>query len=136
MSHGTLTKMRGFGLCTILLAGIGAADASTPGVRWSGVLKAENGSTRVMAMRGGELLRLRFGEPYNCEIPAELLDENPDGAQYRFNPPPNGGGFCAGLYPGSVLIQARESGVHMTFDRAGRVWSGDLSTSPAPWGKR
>jgi hypothetical protein len=135
VSHGTLTKIRNLGLCTILFAGMGAADASTPDIRWSGVLKADKDMTRVMAMRRGEMLRLRFGEPYNCEVPAELLDENADEALYRFNPPPNGGGFCAGLYPGGALIRAGESALHLSFERSGRVWSGDLAPSPAPWGK-
>jgi len=136
MSHGTLTKVRNLGLCTILLAGGGFANASTLDGAWRGVVEAGEVRTRVVAARRGEMLRLRFGEPYNCEIPAELLDEKADGAHYRFNPPANGGGFCAGLYPGSVLIQAREPGVRMTFERSGRAWSGDLAPSVTPWGKR
>ncbi|WP_440326481.1 hypothetical protein [Luteibacter sp.] len=136
MSHGTLTKIRGLGLCTILFAACGVADARIPDGQWSGVLRAGDDATRVVAMRRGEKLQLRFREPHNCQLPAELLDEKDGEAQFRFNPPPNGGGFCAGLYPGDVLIREGESSLRLAFERSGRAWSGDLSPSPAPWGKR
>jgi hypothetical protein len=136
MSHGTLTKIRHLGLCAILLAACGAADARIPDGQWSGVVRAGDDATRVVATRRGEKLQLRFREPHNCQLPAELLEEMDGEAHFRFNPSSNGGGFCAGLYPGAVLIHAVDSGLQLEFERSGRAWSGDLAPSPASWGKR
>lgn len=132
MSHGTLTTMRHLGLCTVLLATCSAAHAAMPDGRWSGVIRSGEDAARAVATRRGEMIQVRFGEPHNCHLPAELLDEDGGAAQFRFNPSPNGGRFCAGLYPGAVRVKAVESGMQLSFERSGRTWSGLLAPSTAP----
>ena len=127
MSHGRLTAARITSLLAVLTAGVGTAAAAAAVGQWSGIMKAEGDLVRAVATRGKTMIQMSFGEPYNCRIPAELLDEDASTARYRFNPSSNGGGFCAGLYPGTAHVVMADDGLHVTFRHADRTWSGVLA---------
>lgn len=132
MSHGMLTKRRTLVLLCALVVSTGAVQAAVPDGQWKGVVRSESRAIRVQLIRKGDMLQLQFGEPGRCSIPAELLDEDTEASDFRFGPSPNGGAFCAGMYPGGVRIANQDADVDVSFSRAGRDWFGTLTPAPAP----
>ena len=119
-------------LCGDVLRGMASAPAGAASAQWKGVLNAGGSVLRVTAARDGEMLRLRFGEPQNCAIPAELLDEGGSSATFRFNLSANGGAFCTGLYPGEVRTSVEDGRLRLSFERKGRGWEGVLAPIAGP----
>lgn len=127
MSHGMCKTRRNASLLCLLLAATGSAWATAPAGHWKGIMKAGDSVVRTTATGSGEIMQMRFGEPHNCAIPAELLDAEGTTASYRFDPSSNGGAFCDTLYPGSMQVTEADGRLRVMFTRAGRTWSGDLS---------
>lgn len=116
MSHGMLAVM--------LLASLDG--------QWTGAIVSGDAMARASVTRRGDTLRMAIGEPHKCQVPAEILVESEEEARLSFNPSPNGGAFCQGLYPGEMRMAKTDGGVRITFVRAGRTWVGVLSGAPAP----
>ncbi|KJV36086.1 hypothetical protein VI08_06295 [Luteibacter yeojuensis] len=100
--------------------------------QWTGTLASGDALVRTSITRRGDALRMAIGEPHKCHIPAEVLVEDGNETRLTFNPPPNGGPFCQGLYPGEMRMARAGGGVRVTFVRAGRTWEGVLSATPGP----
>ncbi|UPG90731.1 hypothetical protein L2Y96_02865 [Luteibacter aegosomaticola] len=130
MSHGMLTKRRTSAVLCALMVAMGTAHAAVPDGQWKGVVRSEGDVIRVQLIRKGEKAHLQFSEPGSCSIPAELLDEHAEVSDFRFGPSPNGGAFCVGMYPGDIRIESKDVDVDVSFERAGRAWSGTLKPAP------
>lgn len=132
MSQGKCWIRRRVGVLCMLLATMGSAHAAVAEGEWSGVVKDGDRTLRVIAMRDGARLTLRFGEPGNCVIPAELLDEDMASAVFRFDLSTNGGAFCMALYPGEVRTRSEGETLHLSFTRKGIDWTGALPPLDSP----
>jgi hypothetical protein len=132
MSHGKCNALRRIGWLGVFVASMVVGPAGATGSQWKGVVKAGDSVLRVTAMRDGEMLRLRFGEPQNCAVPAELLNEEAAFAIFRFNLSANGGAFCTGLYPGDVRTSIEDGRLRLSFGRKGRDWEGVLVPTTGP----
>jgi hypothetical protein len=132
MSHGKCSALGRIGLLGMFVASMATAPAYATSAHWKGVINAGDSVLRVTAMRDGEMLRLRFGEPQNCAIPAELLNEEAAFAVFRFNLSANGGAFCTGLYPGDVRASIEDGRLRLSFGRKGRDWEGMLVPTTGP----
>jgi hypothetical protein len=132
MSQGKLTSA--FAACASLLA-LATADvrAAVPaGEAWQGVVSGGSAVVRVSLERIGDRVALRFGEPRNCRIDAELLQEAAGHARFRFHPPANGGHFCDQLYPGDLRVATTPSGISVAFTHGRQAWSGELAVTGKP----
>lgn len=132
MSQGMCLIRRPAGVLCLLLASMTSAHAAVPEGQWSGVLKGGDRALRVVATRDGESLTLRFGEPGNCTVPAEVLDEDAVSAVFRFNLSTNGGAFCVSLYPGEVRARSEAGTLHLAFTNKGLDWAGALVPLDSP----
>jgi len=105
-----------------------AGDRSAHDGSWRGVVSSSiQNAVYLDATVDGQRAKLHFGEPANCTIVAEHLRDIEGRAFYRFQPPTNGGGFCARLYPGELTIDTPASGsIATAFQRAGAPWTGVL----------
>lgn len=103
---------------------------------WTGVLTSSSGENRrVDVTFQKEAVSLHFGEPANCRQAAIALMSDPTVMTYKLKPSINGGVFCDGLYPGTVVITPTSSTIlKLTIDgRRGVTWSANLtSAQPAP----
>ncbi|QDE38154.1 hypothetical protein FIV34_02530 [Luteibacter pinisoli] len=132
MSQGKLT-LTFAALASLLALAMADAHAAVPaGETWRGVVSGGSAMVRASLERIGDRVALRFGEPRNCRIDAELLQEDAAGARFRFQPVANGGHFCDQLYPGELRVAITASGASVAFTHHGHAWSGELPLAGKP----
>jgi hypothetical protein len=105
-----------------------ARDAPPDEGAWRGVVATSVQNTvRVDLTIGGGKASMHFGEPANCRIVANHLQDADGASYYRFTPPRNGGGFCARLYPGDLTIDGpAPDSIAVVFQRSESRWAGIL----------
>lgn len=132
MSQGKLTSTAAAFALLLALATTDVRAAGAAGETWQGVVSGGSAVVRASLERIGDRVALRFGEPRNCRIDAELLQEVAGNARFRFHPAANGGHFCDQLYPGDLRVAVTASGVSVAFTHAGQAWSGRLAVAGKP----
>jgi hypothetical protein len=112
----------------LLASPCAAEDAPSHDGSWRGVVAASIQNTvRLDATIHAQRASLQFGEPANCKIVADHLRDVDGSSFYRFHPSTNGGGFCARLYPGELMVDTPAPGsIAMAFQRAESRWAGVL----------
>lgn len=120
-------------LITLLLAvpAAFAQQAAPTSGAWRGTLSSSaKEKVAVEAAFDTRSVSLRFDEPYNCRIAANVLDTEAGSTRYRFKPSQNGGDFCDRLYPGDVVVTAASATVKVSIEiKKATAWSGELSGS-------
>ncbi|PTR35085.1 hypothetical protein C8J98_101347 [Luteibacter sp. OK325] len=112
----------------VLATPCAAEDAPSHDGHWRGVVTASIQNTvRLDATIDRQRASLHFGEPANCKIVADHLRDADGSSFYRFHPSTNGGGFCARLYPGELMVNTpAPRSIAMAFQRAESRWAGVL----------